>query len=353
MYKNILLGNTMEIAEIQKTQKNEYKYYCQYCEYYTCNRYDMSKHKTRRKHIIMVEKQTLEIKKSQLCSETDKKTTEISALDVVTPLPVSCEKKNECSECGKIYKTASGLWKHHKLCKPIATVTNDIFHISNSELNDKDHLFSTLVEQNLTLITQNEEFKQLIIEQNNKIIELCKDKGVIVNNTTHHNNTTNNFNLKFFLNVQCKDALNISDFVDSLVLQVKDLEETGRIGYSDGISKIFIRGLKELDVYKRPIHCSDLKRETIYIKENDMWEKENEEKEKLKGVIKKIANKNIKQIPLWQKENPQYVDGSCKKNDEYLQLITNTMIGSDDDETDRNYHKIISNVAKEVIIQKI
>lgn len=344
----------MEIAEIEKSQKNEYKYNCPYCDYYTSNKYDMTKHNSTRKHKIMLEKQTLEINKSQICSETIPIATNICTPDIVRYATIHIEKKNECIICNKIYKTASGLWKHNKLCKSFEE-TKNMFYKKSSETNenDKSQLFSTLVEQNLTLITQNEEFKQLIIEQNNKIIDLCKDKGVIVNNTTNHTNTTNNFNLKFFLNVQCKDALNISDFVDSLVLQVKDLEETGRIGYSDGISKIFIRGLKELDVYKRPIHCSDLKRETIYIKENDMWEKENEEKEKLKGVIKKIANKNIKQIPLWQKENPQYVDSSCKKNDEYLQLITNTMIGSDDDETDRNYHKIISNVAKEVIIQKL
>ena len=249
--------------------------------------------------------------------------------------------------CGKEYKHRQGLWKHSKICD------------GNSELIYKEenntHVINQLVQQNIQLITQNQEFKQLLVDQNNKILDLSNQKGTIINNTTHNttNNTTNNnFNLQFFLNVQCKDALNIMDFVHSLNLQMKDLEETGRLGYIDGISRIFIKGLKELDLTKRPIHCSDLKRETIYIKDKDEWEKENEEKEKLKNIIKEIANKNIKQIPQWQQENPGYKDIESKMNDEYMKIVINSMSGSNEEETNKNYNKIMSKVAKEVVIQK-
>ena len=171
-------------------------------------------------------------------------------------------------------------------------------------------------------------------------------------NTTINNTTNNTFNLQMFLNVQCKDALNIMDFVNSLELKVKDLENMAKLGYSDGISNIFINGLQDLDIKKRPIHCSDLKRETIYIKDQDTWEKENDERNKLKLAIKTIASKNIKQIPLWQKENPGCLDSSSKKNDQYLKIISNAMSGSTIEETQKNYDKIISKVAREVVIQK-
>jgi hypothetical protein len=245
--------------------------------------------------------------------------------------------------CGKEYKHRQGLWKHSKVCQiPDET---PIYFSNNEELLQ-------------AVLKDNQEFKQLLIEQNAKIIELASkntelaSKNTVINNTTNNNSTTNNFNLQMFLNVQCKDALNITDFVDSLQLQIKDLEDTGRVGYVNGIAKIFLNGLNCLDISHRPIHCSDLKRETIYIKDKDIWEKENDERNKLKLAIKTIASKNIKQIPIWQKQNPEYNDSSSKKNDQYLKIVSNAMNGLTEDETKKNYDKIISKLAKEVVIQK-
>jgi hypothetical protein len=236
-------------------------------------------------------------------------------------------------DCGKEYKHRQGLWKHQKICS-----------IKNTNIK----LISNLTEKNIMdIISQNQEFKQLLIEQNNKILELAAKSNTTINNTTN-----NTFNLQMFLNVQCKDALNIMDFVNSLELKVKDLENMAKLGYSDGISNIFINGLQDLDIKKRPIHCSDLKRETIYIKDQDTWEKENDERNKLKLAIKTIASKNIKQISLWQKENPGCLDASCKKNDQYLKIVSNAMSGSTIEESQKNYDKIISKVAREVVIQK-
>jgi len=245
-------------------------------------------------------------------------------------------KKFQC-ECGREYVCRQGLWKHRKNC-----------NLSDDDNENETKLSSE--ELFITLIKDNQEFKKMLIDQNNKIMELasCKNTTVINNNTTNNNN----FNLQMFLNVQCKDALNITEFVESLQPKIEDLENTGRLGYVEGISKIFLNGLEGLDINKRPIHCSDQKRETIYIKDNNVWEKETENRDKLKLAIKTVASKNIKQIPIWQKQNPDCFDSSSKKNDQYLRIVSNSMNGLTAEETQKNYDKIISKLAKEVVIQK-
>lgn len=144
----------------------------------------------------------------------------------------------------------------------------------------------------------------------------------------------------------------MSEFVNSLQLSLSDLENIGSKGFVNGISNIFVNGLKELDIYKRPLHCSDLKRDVLYIKDEDKWEKENEENKKIKNAIIQISNKNIKQIPIWVKQNPSCKNTSSKKNDEYLRLISNSMYSSSQEEELTNIKYIIKNIAKEVIIDK-
>jgi hypothetical protein len=174
------------------------------------------------------------------------------------------------------------------------------------------------------------------------------------NNNSNNNNTTNNnnFNLQFFLNDTCKNAMNIMDFVSQLQVGIKDLEETGRLGFAEGISKIFINGLKQMDVSDRPIHCSDFKRETLYIKDKDQWSKENEDKSVLTNAIKHVAHKNLKQIREWTKTHPEYNDSQSKQNDKYLTIVSESMSGSSQEETNKNYTKIIKNIVKETIIDK-
>jgi hypothetical protein len=253
--------------------------------------------------------------------------------------------------CGKNYTSKSGLWKHKKIC-------SSINHELQSEIKKPD-LVEILLNQNMELIKQNQEFKDLLTEQSKMMFEQNKNMANIagkVGNTTntncHNTNNTNNFNLQFFLNEQCKDALNIMDFINQLQLKLTDLDMVGKLGYSEGISKIFIRELKELDVFKRPIHCSDLKREVMYVKDKDSWEKDGEEKKKMKTAIKYIAAKNFKQIGEWQEENPESDDYESKKHMEYHNIIINAMGGSTEDEEEKYYNKIIKNVSKEVIIDK-
>jgi hypothetical protein len=213
----------------------------------------------------------------------------------------------------------------------------------------------------LEVIKKDNELKEFLMEQNKQLVEQNKELIKITQNahfggsTSTINNTinsNNNFNLNLFLNEKCKDALNISDFVNSLVLGIKDLENTARLGYADGISKIFINGLKQLDVYKRPVHCSDLKREIIYIKDDNKWEKDDTDKIKMTKAIKNIANKNIRQLGEWQKQHPTYSEPSSKENDEYNKIICESMSGACKNEQSKNYEKIIKNISKEVLIDK-
>jgi hypothetical protein len=190
-----------------------------------------------------------------------------------------------------------------------------------------------------------------MIEQNKHMLEMANKVG---NNNNNINNTTNNnnFNLNFFLNETCKNAMNIMDFVSQLQVGVKELEETGRLGFAEGISKIFINGLKQIDISDRPVHCSDFKRETLYIKDNNQWNKEDTDKKTLTNAIKHVAHKNMKQISEWTKTHSDFNDSSSKENDKYLKIVSESMCGSSQEETDKNYNKIIKNIVKETIIDK-
>jgi hypothetical protein len=201
----------------------------------------------------------------------------------------------------------------------------------------------------IELLKQNQEFKELIIEQNKQMLELSKDRN-ITNNITQ-NNTNNKFNLNVFLNETCKDALNLSEFLESLILTLTDFENFGPLGYCGGISNILVNGLNKLDISKRPIHCSDLKREVIHIKNNDTWHKDDDKQQMIKA-IKAIEHKNIKQMSLWGKANPEYKDPNHKKSDLYTKLIDNSLCETDKEKALKNYNKIIRTVAKEILVDK-
>jgi hypothetical protein len=238
--------------------------------------------------------------------------------------------KQYICDCGMAYKYRQGLYKHHKTClKP----ENNI-----DSLTDKQLI--------INLLQQNGELQK-------SLIEFSKEKTItnnIANITTNSHNKT--FNLNVFLNETCKDALNIDEFVSSIQLQLTDLETTGRVGYVEGISKIVIQNLNNMEQYRRPVHCSDVKREIIYIKDNDEWSKEDTEKPLLTRAIKIIANENIKKISEWKLKNPDCTDSDSKKNNVYLNIVSNAMSGSTHDETNKNIGKIISNVTKAIQIDK-
>ena len=288
-----------------KIAKNRKSYECKFCDYNTSNKSDYEKHI-----------QTIKHKTNSLAIN-------------VNDLAINLSQKSQnnlftCQNCNKTYKDNSGLWKHKKKC---CNKTNDT--------NNKDLI--------MLLIKENSEFKNMII----KVL----DNGTH-NTTNHTNNSNNTFNLNVYLNETCKNAMNITDFISQLHIGIKDLEETGRLGFSEGISKIFINGLKQIDITDRPIHCSDTKRDTLYIKDDNEWIKDDEQKTTLTKAIKHVAHKNIKQISEWQKLYPEFNDPESKQNDKYLKIICESMSGSSQQETNKNYNKIIKNIAKETVIDK-
>ena len=164
---------------------------------------------------------------------------------------------------------------------------------------------------------------------------------------TNSQNTNNTFNLQFFLNEQCKDAMNITDFASSIHLKITDLDDFGRMGYVEGMSKLFIDSLKETDVYKRPIHCSDARRETLYVKDDDKWEREGPENTKITNAVRVVEHKNIMLVNEWAKQNPRCENSSTKENTQYINMSRAVLDGDD-----KNIAKVIKKVAKEVVIEK-
>jgi hypothetical protein len=201
------------------------------------------------------------------------------------------------------------------------------------------------------VLEQNKELTNLVVEQNKTIMELAKNgqgNTIISNNVNSHNKT---FNLQFFLNETCKDAMNITDFVESLKLQLSDLENFGKVGFVEGISSIIVKNLQALDVHKRPVHCTDKKRETMYIKDEDKWEKDTEEKNKMRKVIKKVACKNQRLLSKYKEEHPGCNYSESKYADQYSKIVIEAMGGSGDNDIEKE-DKIIQKIAKEVVIDK-
>jgi hypothetical protein len=298
--------------------KNSINFNCKKCDYNTCKKNEWSRHILTRKHI-------------------DRTNIEQSVTECTAKLNYYCK------TCNKMYNARNSLWYHEKKCTFQETTEIICINPPPDEITLKE-MFIKVVEQNQAILMENKEMRKLLQETIPKI-------GNTTNNTTNNNNT-NNFNLNFFLNEQCKDALNIMDFINQLKLNTSDLDMIGRLGYTEGISKLFIRGLKELDIFKRPIHCSDLKREVLYVKDKDSWEKDNDEKKKLKTAIKYIAAKNFKQIHAWQEENPESGDYDSQKHLDYHKIVLHSMGGATEEEDEKNYNKIIRNVAQEVTIDK-
>ena len=293
----------MEIlGKEQTSKKSQQIFYCQKCDFKCCRKFNWDRHLTTSKHIEEIFGKEKKEQKEQ------KEQKEII---------------NTCI-CGKKYTNASGLWKHKQKC------INYIYE--NKKLNelDKDDLIKTLIEQNAKLMS-------------------------ILENGTH-NNTTNNthtnshnkaFNLNFFLNETCKNAMNITDFVDSIKLQLSDLMDVGELGYIEGISKIIVKNLNNLDETERPVHCTDKKRETMYIKDENQWEKDDENKTRLKKAVNKIADKNIRLLPQFREKYPDYNNSYSKTSDKYDKIVIEAMT------TDENKNeKIIKNISNATIVKK-
>ena len=309
------LGNNLLTKSCLKVAQ---KFNCFYCDYFTDKKSSYDKHLLTSKHHTL---------------------TNVNILATN-----SCSKINEpiftCKYCKKYFKSRVGLWKHNKLCN--SSIINPI-------TNEKDDIIMILIKQNTDLI---KEQSNLIKEQSdikNIILEIVKNgtNNEINNNTTHINSHNKAFNLNFFLNETCKNAMNIADFVVSIKLELSDLMELGEIGYVESMSKIITKNLNALDETIRPIHCTDKKREIFYIKDEDKWEKEDEYKKRLRKIILKISNKSLKLLPKYREKYPDYNNAESINSDEHCKIVIEAVIC--DKVKDE---KIIRNISRVTIISK-
>lgn len=301
----------MKQNETKKVPKSSEIFHCELCDYSSSRFSQFQRHLSTQKH-----------KKCE--NETNMKQNETKK-----------DEKFQC-ECGIICNSRTTLWRHKQKCK------------QNDEDEKNNELGLTDKEIISALLQQNEKLFKIIENGTPNNNTLCN----IVNNNNLNNVGNKTFNLNLFLNETCKDAFNITDFVSSIKVNLEDLEHTGRQGYIQGITNIFLKNLNNLEQHMRPLHCSDPKREILYIKNNNEWTKESETKPILTRAIKTIANENIKQIKNWRDKYPDCSDSDSRKNDLYLKIVSNSMNGLTEEEGIKNINKIISNVAKGVTIVK-
>ena len=297
--------NVTEQNRTNDEPKNAEKFQCLDCQFECCKKSNYDKHISTAKHQNRTKLNVLEQKGAEKCQ------------------PFYCKK------CNKEYNARNSLWYHEKKCKAIP---------NSDDPSDKELI--------MMLIKENSDLKHMVLDVCQKINPL--NTTVNSNNVNSHNKT---FNLNVFLNEHCKDAMNIMDFVDSLKLQLSDLESVGKLGFVDGISNIIVKNLNAMDIHKRPVHCSDTKREVMYVKDEDKWEKENDENKKMRKVIKHIAHKNTKMLPEFKSKYPDCGKSDSKYSDQYNKLIIEAMGGRGDNDAEKE-DKIIKNIAKEMVIDK-
>ena len=295
-----------------KTSKSAKEFVCNPCDFSCCKKGDWNRHITRAKHIKLTFSNTNDDKKH-----------------IYT-----------CDTCNKPYNSRNGLWNHKKKCKALSSAEptieeNKVIENTNNEIQEMKEFMKYLMKENT--------------EMKSMMMELIKNNASGINNShnTHTNSHNKTFNLQFFLNEQCKDAMNMSEFINQIQLKLSDLENVGKLGYVEGISNIIIKKLNDTDMYKRPLHCSDAKRETLYIKEEDKWEKESPENTNMKKMVKKVDYKNIGLIGEWKDSHPDHKESTCPDNDTYLKILVQSMSGDEE-----HVEKVIKKISKEVTIDK-
>jgi|UniRef100_A0A6C0LR08 hypothetical protein len=382
--------------EIENTNKNPIKYECKNCDFITSHKGDYKKHLLTRKHKKTQELRILELNGKEkynnltpqtiykhICSCCNYYTNNLRDMNkhnstlkhIQNTNNIHNEiKRNICNSCNKEFNTQSGLWKHRKKCvieennaldeDNKVSITNNIpMSLILEVIKQSKEIQNVLIEQTKELQHKLLEKEDQLLEKENKLLQ--QNKQILEQNAEHHkqiielakkpsmvNSNNTQFNLNFFLNETCKNAMNIQDFISSIKLTTQDFETTGRLGFVDGISRIFINELKRLEVERRPLHCTDVKRETVYVKDNDTWEKENLEKKKLKWAINSIAQLNLNQVQQWQQEYPECAENNTTANTKFNQMAMIALGGFGDEEETKFRDKIMKNVLREIVLAK-
>ncbi len=296
-------------------QKKVPKYFCKICDYSCSKQSDFQKHCQTIKHFSNLDNRKLaKTRQSKVSSEY-------------------------VCECGKKYKYQSGLCKHKRYC----SFVNDCEY----ENDTMDEVNTIAQKDFISILKQNQEFKEMILDQNKTIMELSK-RSNITNNTTNNNQK---FNLNFFLNTTCKDAMNMSEFIENINIEFQDIENIGKNGYVAGMTDMILSRIKSLEVSKRPLHCTDLKRETMYIKDNDEWSKDTPDNTRLRNMITIVAKQNVGALPLWREKYPECQDWNNPKYDFCIDMMRN-ILGDIGDEQTRLDNKVIKNLSRHILVEK-
>jgi len=245
----------------------------------------------------------------------------------------------KCENCNKQYLSRNGLWVHKKKC------------INNKNINITEEIKETKI-KNIPDVSNKDDLIIMLLKQNSELLEIVKNGTNNINNNCNNYSNNKTFNLQLFLNETCKNAMNITDFIDSIKLQLPDLEKVGEVGYIEGISNIITKNLIALDVTQRPIHCTDKKRDILYVKDENKWHKEDENKKQIRHLIKRVSHKNINMIPKFKEAHPDCGTHDSKYSDQYNKIIIEAMGGKGDNNKEKE-DKIIKNILKSVIIDKL
>jgi hypothetical protein len=314
--------------ELNKMPKNA-DFYCEHCNFRCFKKSNYTIHTNTKKHMSRVTGNELENAEMKINA-------------------------NYNCDCGKNYATLSGLWKHKAKCL-IKTESQEKqpLEVHTGNVNSVDMLIQTQTTLILELVKQNQEFRQLLMDQSKTMVDVAKNQGNNNHNTMNHSHNNNKtFNLNFFLNETCKDAMNMKDFIQSLEMTLPELEKMGEVGFAEGMSRVFVDRLNKLDVTNRPIHCSDVKREIIHIKDDNKWERDNANLDRLKKIIKQLTHKNILRVDDWKKANQGCTEYNSRKNAQYLKIKMEAIGPVDDVEVKRDFGKIIRRVAENTAIDK-
>ena len=291
------------------------KYECIKCDFKCSKQSDWNRHILTRKHTC----------------ETNMEQNETQS----TPL-------HKCKFCNDTFNSRTTLWRHKSSCEKRQIITNT----SGETIPSITENFTRLIQQQMTA---NNEFKQMMIEQTNQMLEIAKNTQVINNHTTNHNNQK--FNLNFFLNDTCKDAISITDFLRNLNVHIDELEYIGNHGYVNGMTKMIMDRLKDMDITKRPIHCTDIKRETMYIKDDAGWSKDTDELTKLRRILSRISMNNYRTVPVWRTAHPD-CEVMETRTYEFCYKMMKEILGDVEEEQIKLDNKIIKTMAKELFVQK-
>ena len=317
-----MLHNNIEMLH-NISPKSPKKFVCELCDYKCCKKSDFEKHLTSIKHKSN--------ENGNKCNLKFAKNVELT-----------------CNICNKIYKSRTGLWRHKKLCKNTSPVETPVLEVleptvldsSLNEIKVLTELVIELVKNNTELQKQNQDFQK-------QVLEICKNNNTTINNNTNTNSHNKTFNLQVFLNEECKDAMNMSDFINSIDIKISDLVNIGKLGYVEGMSNIIIKQLNDTDINKRPVHCSDAKRETLYVKEENKWEKDTQETKQMLTAVRGVNKKNYTLLANWKETHPDCMNSKSNQSDEYMKITSKVMDGDIE-----NINKVIKKVAKEVVIDK-